>query len=143
MTLGPLVDSVGGVPVLHALLTTLLTLSVMGAGLHQALFLCRTEQLLHTRCCCIGKTTDPIGAPELRRAPCCDGATLSGAMAPASTSAAALVHVPPPVLIEHRAASEPTRVADAWALAVDARGTPATPRATGPPHRIKHCSLPL
>ena len=131
----------GPVRPLRAFLAFLFAVLMGGAGTHDALLLCRTEQRLHAKCCCKRATLEAAAlAAELRRAPCCDEAPLTMAPVPPSSGTHALPAVAPPVLLERRPPPLPILAR----LDVDAPVLELVRHeATGPPLHIRHRALLL
>lgn len=127
---------------LKSILATSFVLLAMGVGLPDALFLCRTEQTVHTRCCCVGKVAATRAGSEVRPAPCCDVLLTAAAPSQAPTSVARTIDPAPPLLIEHRWPAL-VEINDQVMLASSLMPPVQGPLGTGPPHRISHCSLLL
>jgi hypothetical protein len=141
---------------LRVLIAASFALLAMGAGLGDGLLLCRTQKTLHVSCCCRGAAMaesealeersiesvrrSAAGAEALRRAPCCEAASLEVASIPAATGSLARDALATPLLLE--VASPPVlALARLDAIAVPARleDTPRVP--TGPPKPILHRAL--
>ncbi len=86
-----------GVTALRSLTALLLALFVAGAGVPDALLLCRTLNTTHSTCCCTHALRLPALGDELARAPCCDAAPSAVAAIPPAPGAGAVVHLAPPV----------------------------------------------
>lgn len=124
---------------LRPLMAVLVALFVGGAGMQDALLLCRSQKTVHKTCCCTHASVDALArAPQsehaLQRTPCCDATALTVASVPPTAGAHAPLHLAPPSLLVAPTLPTRTAMAEPTTFAL-ARQAPRV--ATGPPIHIR------